>query len=87
MPKTSLLSENLRRLRNFYGYTQKELAAHFKVTQEAYSKWERGICSPSLRRLDAVATFYGLTADDILSRKSNELLRTLLEQPPPEMHI
>jgi transcriptional regulator with XRE-family HTH domain len=75
-----LLPSNLSHLRRFFGYTQKELAAHFDVTQEGYSKWERGKCFPVEERLTVIAQFYGhgITAHDMLHKTSDEFTIQIL---------
>jgi repressor LexA len=74
------LPNNLRFLRKYYDYTQKELAEPFDISQEGYSKWERGISTPSLGRLQKIADFYKIAIPDILNKKPEDLLRIVLEQ-------
>jgi len=74
------LPNNLRFLRKYYDFTQKELSEPFEVSQEGYSKWERGISRPSPRRLQKIADFYKISIPDILHKKPGELRRIILEQ-------
>jgi len=74
------LPNNLRFLRKYYDYTQKELAEPFEVSQEGYSKWERGISIPSIRRLQKIANFYKIETSDLLNKKPEDILLILLER-------
>lgn len=71
----------LQELRKQKGLTQEELAAAIFVSRTAISKWESGRGYPSIDSLKALAKFFGVTIDDLLS--SNELL-TLAEETVKE---
>ena len=60
------LSEQLKRYRKEKGNTQEELAAHIGITTQAVSKWERGEGYPDITLLPAVASYYGVSIDDLL---------------------
>ena len=68
--------EKLQELRKQKGLTQQELATALYVSRTAVSKWESGRGYPSIDSLRAIAKFYGITLDELLS--SDELL-TLAE--------
>ena len=86
---SELLPGNLCHLRRFFGHTQKEVAPHFEVSQEAYSKWERGKCLPAEERLAKIAHFYGhgIAPHDLLHKMPDELTQQILDwknsAPPP----
>ena len=59
--------ENLQQLRKRAGLTQEELASKLFVSRAAVSKWESGRGYPNIDSLKAIAKFYGVTIDDLLS--------------------
>ena len=64
--------EKLQELRKRKGLTQEELAAYLYVSRAAVSKWESGRGYPSIDSLKAIAKFFGVTVDELLS--SHEVL-------------
>lgn len=60
-------NEKLQLLRKQKGLTQEELAASLYVSRTAVSKWESGRGFPNLDSLKAIAKFYGVTIDGLLS--------------------
>ena len=64
--------EKLQELRRQRGLTQEELAGALYVSRTAVSKWESGRGYPNLDSLRAIAKFYGVTVDELLS--STEVL-------------
>ena len=71
------LNEKLQELRKQKGLTQEELAAALYVSRTAISKWESGRGYPSIDSLKAIAAFFGVTIDMLLS--GDELL-TIAEE-------
>lgn len=67
----------LQELRKQKGLTQEELAKSLYVSRTAISKWESGRGYPNIDSLKAIAKFFGITVDELLS--SDELL-TLAEK-------
>ena len=65
-------NEKLQELRKHKGFTQEELAEALFVSRTAVSKWESGRGYPNLDSLKAVAKFFGVTIDELLS--GDELL-------------
>ena len=78
--------EKLQELRKRRGLTQEELAASLFVSRTAISKWESGRGYPSIDSLKAIAQFFGVTIDSLLS--GDELL-TLAEEDSrqAELHL
>lgn len=59
--------EKLQRLRKKKRLTQEELAQALYVSRTAISKWESGRGYPSIDSLKAIAKFFGVTIDELLS--------------------
>lgn len=79
-------NEKLQELRKQKGLTQEELAASLYVSRTAISKWESGRGYPNIDSLKAIAKFYSVTIDDLLS--GNELLTIAAEDnKQKEMHF
>ena len=65
-------NEKLQELRKQNGLTQEELAELLYVSRTAISKWESGRGYPSIDSLKAIAKFFSVTVDELLS--SDEIL-------------
>lgn len=63
------MAENLKRLRTFYGYQQKEIADRLHISRQAYSNYERGTRMPDLRMSIRLAEFYQVPLDALLLAK------------------
>ena len=59
--------EKLQELRKQKGLTQEELAQALYVSRTAVSKWELGKGYPSIDSLKAIAKFFGVSLDTLLS--------------------
>ena len=60
-------NQKLQELRRQRGITQEELANELYVSRTAISKWELGKGYPSIDSLKAIAKFYHVTLDELLS--------------------
>lgn len=69
--------EKLQQLRKRKGLTQEELAESLYVSRTAVSKWESGRGYPNIDSLKALAAFFEISIDELLS--GDELL-TLAEE-------
>ncbi len=65
-------NEKLQELRKHKDFTQEELAEALFVSRTAVSKWESGRGYPNIDSLKAIARFFGVTIDELLS--GDELL-------------
>ena len=70
-------NEKLQELRKQRGLTQEELAEKLYVSRTAISKWESGRGYPNIESLKAIAKFFSVTIDELLS--TNEIL-TIAEE-------
>ena len=78
--------KKLQELRKQKGLTQEELAESLYVSRTAISKWESGRGYPNIDSLKAIAKFYSVTIDDLLS--SDEVLTIAEEeQKQKESHL
>ena len=59
--------EKLQELRKRKGLTQEELAEHLYVSRTAISKWESGRGFPNIESLKAIAKFFSVSLDELLS--------------------
>ena len=64
--------DKIRELRKKQGITQDELAEALYVSRTAISKWESGRGFPNIESLKALASFFSVSLDELLS--SEELL-------------
>lgn len=59
--------EKLQELRKQKGLTQEELAQLLYVSRTAVSKWESGRGYPNIDSLKAIAKFYAVSIDELLT--------------------
>ena len=60
------IGENIKRLRREKGITQETLAERMHVSTAAVSKWERGDTMPDISMLVPLASYFGVSTDEIL---------------------
>ena len=60
-------NEKLQELRKSKGLTQEEIANAIFVSRTAVSKWESGRGYPNIESLKALAKFFSVTVDELLS--------------------
>ena len=61
--------QKLQELRKQKNLTQEELSEILFVSRTAISKWESGRGYPSIESLKAIAEFFGITIDELLSNR------------------
>ena len=71
-------NEKLQELRKQKGLTQEELAERLYVSRAAVSKWESGRGYPGIDSLKAMAKFFNVTIDELLT--GNEALGVAEEE-------
>jgi len=77
----AIIGKNLFQLRKNKKLTQMEVAEKFNYSDKSISKWEKGESLPSVEILCELATFYGVSLDDLT--KDGETL-PVLENNTPE---
>lgn len=60
------IAENLVRLRHERGVTQEVVADFLGVTKASVSKWEKGVSLPDVTQLPKVASYYGISIDELM---------------------
>lgn len=58
-----MVGEKIKKLRTLKGLTQTELAKRLYVTSGAVSQWEKGLTTPDMDRLIALAKVFGVPLD------------------------
>ena len=76
--------EKLQQLRKQKGLTQEELAQALFVSRTAVSKWESGKGYPNIDSLKALANFFSVTVDELLS---GEQLLSIAEEDRQEKDL
>ena len=68
------LAANLKYLRKFFGYSQKQVASFLEVDRSTYSYYEIGKTTPSPKNLIRLSGLYNTSIDDLLSKNlQNEI--------------
>ena len=68
-----MFKENLISLRKMRGLSQEELADHIGVTRQTLSKYETGESLPDIERCKAIADFFEISIDDLVSPQTAPL--------------
>ena len=76
---TNNLGETIRRLRKMKNITQETLAVAVGVTIPAVSKWERGESLPDVTLIVPIASYFGITTDELLG-VNEEVKRTKIQK-------
>lgn len=66
------IGENIKRLRRERELTQETLAEFLGVTFQSVSKWERGESYPDITILPSIASFFKVSADELLGIDDSE---------------
>lgn len=67
------IGNRIRTLRLERGMTQSEFASLMCISFQAVSNWERGITSPDLDNVVRIAELFGITVDELLRPRGEEL--------------
>ena len=68
-----MLGDKIKSLRKNKNITQEELSLFLSVSPQAVSKWERNLSAPDISLLPAIAGYFGITIDELLSYKPDAL--------------
>ncbi|MCI9096960.1 MAG: helix-turn-helix transcriptional regulator, partial [Lachnospiraceae bacterium] len=63
------MGQTIKQLRKAKGVTQEELAGALNLTYQAVSKWENGVAQPDIMMMPALATYFGVTIDELFGYK------------------
>ena len=77
-----ILATNLRALRLKKSLTQWELAEQLHYSDKSVSKWERGDAVPDIEVLQAIAQFFGVTVDWLITDHPQDEPAPLPEDRP-----
>ena len=78
------LGKRIAMLRRQKGLKQESLANALDVSPQAVSKWENDQTCPDISLLPKLAEILGVSVDELLSGKKNELTETAKVLPPEE---
>ena len=78
------LGKRIAMLRRQKGLKQDDLANTLGVSSQAVSKWENDQTCPDISLLPRLADILGVSVDELLSGKKNELAETAKVLPPEE---
>ncbi|MBP3911219.1 MAG: helix-turn-helix transcriptional regulator [Niameybacter sp.] len=60
------IGSNIKRLRHQKNITQEKLAEHLGISTQAVSKWERNETYPDITMLLPLASYFGVSSDELL---------------------
>lgn len=73
------ISEKIKQLRKEKGISQKVLASNMGVSFQAVSKWEKGITMPDVSMIPALASFFGISTDELFDFNLYEIEKNVAE--------
>lgn len=76
---TVQLGDKIRQLRKVRGISQEVLAQYLGVSFQAVSKWETGTTLPDVTLIPAIASFFGVSTDDLFDYNRLEAERRVRE--------
>ena len=65
MNNTTDMRLSLKALRSDRNLTQRELGKVLNVTNKTISSWEKGVTVPSLKKVQEICDFFGVSYDSI----------------------
>lgn len=66
------IGDKIKSLRKQQNITQEKLADYLNISYQAVSKWENGLALPDITLLPKLASFFGVTADELLDFNTDE---------------
>lgn len=61
------IGNQIKALRLRKGATQKQMAQHFGITEQAISKWENGASVPDIGMLPGLSAYFGVSIDELFA--------------------
>jgi len=77
------IGSRIAKLRRDKGITQDQLAERMGVSPQAVSKWENGIACPDISLLPALAGFFGISIDELLTGNGHTPAQAPAWEAPP----
>ncbi len=77
------VGKRIKELRKQEGLTQEKLADYLNISYQAISKWENGTAYPDIKLLGPIATFFGVTIDELfkpIDYNENEEIKNINNQ-------
>lgn len=74
------IGNRIQKFRKDRGLTQEELAAKLDVSAQAVSKWENDASCPDISLLPRLCHILGITTDELLTGKNNDVRLVPVEQ-------
>jgi len=81
----ALIAENLIYYRKRANLTQLEIADMINYSDKSVSKWERGDGVPDICVLRRIAEIYGVTLNDIINERTDEIETEIIEESQTEI--
>ena len=66
------LEEQIKHYRKQAGLSQEKMAEKIGVSRQAITKWENGTGTPDIANLMAIADFFQISVDELLSNEKSE---------------
>lgn len=79
------VADNIKKLRDIFGVTQRELADIAGVTENAVSKWENGYSEPRMGAIERMAACYGLKKRHIIEDGGMDMIDPITKKPRREL--
>ena len=67
------LADNLKMMRNKYGYTLEGMAEIISVSRQTVAKWESGESYPDIINCQKLATLYKVSLDELVNKPLSEM--------------
>jgi transcriptional regulator with XRE-family HTH domain len=67
------LADNLKLMRNKYGYTLEGMAEIISVSRQTVAKWESGESYPDIINCQKLATLYKVSLDELVNKPLSEM--------------
>ena len=77
------IGRRIARFRKAKNMTQEELANQLDISSQAVSKWENDASCPDITLLPQLCRVLGVTTDDLLTGKNNEVRMVTTEERKP----